>query len=153
MGDELHGGAGNDVIYASDSGSLLFGDSGNDWLYGGTGDDQIHGGSGYDYLMGGGGNDTFFFEGASGGSVSGNKMTTSPEGLDSGFDTVNFDFAFSDVISITSTVYTQIGTPTFDTLATEIQTIHGTFSLFDCDWMTFAGQNGMAITPTYDYHI
>jgi RTX calcium-binding nonapeptide repeat (4 copies)/FG-GAP-like repeat len=67
-GDEIHGGAGDDVLYAGLSSTdhdefdfdlnLLFGEIGNDQLYGDRGDDYLGGGEGNDTLEGSHGNDT-----------------------------------------------------------------------------------------------
>ncbi|WP_251876984.1 calcium-binding protein [Achromobacter sp. Marseille-Q4954] len=66
--DELHGGAGNDIIYGQGGSDLLHGDEGNDVLSGGTGNDTLFGDAGNDLLLrgkdndiryGGSGSDTF----------------------------------------------------------------------------------------------
>ena len=62
-GITVHGGDGNDVIWANSGNNLLFGDAGSDRLVGGGGDDTIVGGAGNDILHGGGGNDIFCFGG------------------------------------------------------------------------------------------
>ena len=64
----VHGGLGDDVIWANRVGedqgyNWLFGDAGNDWIIGGPDRDVIAGGSGDDTLHGGGGNDIFAFGG------------------------------------------------------------------------------------------
>lgn len=48
--DEIHGGAGNDVIYASDGHSTVFGDENNDIINVGNGTGLFDGGSGNDLL-------------------------------------------------------------------------------------------------------
>jgi uncharacterized delta-60 repeat protein len=53
--ENLVGGAGNDVLTATNSGSSLLGGRGNDILKGGAGDDELIGGAGNDTLNGGGG--------------------------------------------------------------------------------------------------
>ena len=60
-GVTVHGGDGNDVIWANSGANLLFGDAGDDRIVGGSGNDVIVGGAGNDYLHGGGGNDIFCF--------------------------------------------------------------------------------------------
>ena len=72
-GMAVHGGLGNDVIWANNVGenylwanqgyNWLFGDAGNDWIIGGSDRDVIVGGSGDDILHGGGGEDVFCFGG------------------------------------------------------------------------------------------
>ncbi len=63
IGDGLtiHGGAGNDVIWANKGDNFLFGDAGNDRIVGASGNDVIAGGIGNDRLHGGGGEDVFTF--------------------------------------------------------------------------------------------
>jgi len=58
---KIRGGAGDDIIWGSDNGSMIFGDAGNDRLVGGAGDDIIAGGAGNDSMHGGSGNDIFTF--------------------------------------------------------------------------------------------
>ena len=60
-GVAVHGGLGNDVIWANCGVNRLFGDAGNDRIVGGSGDDVIVGGAGDDTLHGGGGDDIFCF--------------------------------------------------------------------------------------------
>ncbi|MEZ5775708.1 MAG: calcium-binding protein [Hyphomicrobiaceae bacterium] len=67
LGDEVHGGGGNDVIRAARTDDRLFGDDGNDIIYGGDGNDQIEGGNGDDILRGDDGDDTI--EGGNGEDV------------------------------------------------------------------------------------
>ncbi|MBQ7178588.1 MAG: hypothetical protein IJS08_14330 [Victivallales bacterium] len=57
----VHGGLGNDVIWANSGDNLLFGDGGNDRIVGATGNDVIVGGVGNDRMHGGGGDDVFTF--------------------------------------------------------------------------------------------
>ena len=57
----VHGGDGNDVIWANSGANTLYGDAGDDRIVGGSGDDVIVGGAGNDTLHGGGGNDIFCF--------------------------------------------------------------------------------------------
>ncbi|MBQ4479067.1 MAG: AIDA repeat-containing protein, partial [Victivallales bacterium] len=59
----VHGGAGDDVIWANSGDNLLFGDAGNDRIGGGAEVDLIVGGSGDDAMHGGGGEDLFVFGG------------------------------------------------------------------------------------------
>ena len=54
----IHGGNGNDVIWANKGNNVLCGDAGKDRLVGASGDDILDGGLGDDSLHGGGGNDT-----------------------------------------------------------------------------------------------
>ena len=63
-GMTVHGGLGDDVIWANSGDNLLFGDAGNDSLVGAGGNDVLVGGSGNDALHGGGGDDVFVFGGA-----------------------------------------------------------------------------------------
>ena len=62
-GVAVHGGLGNDVIWANRGSNLLFGDEDNDSIVGGSGNDVIVGGAGNDTLHGGGGDDIFCFGG------------------------------------------------------------------------------------------
>lgn len=57
----IHGGDGDDVIWATGSDNDLFGDAGDDRIVGSTGFDLIVGGSGNDTMHSGGGNDIFAF--------------------------------------------------------------------------------------------
>ena len=79
----IHGGLGDDTIWAGHSSNTLYGDAGNDRIVGGTGDDAIIGGEGDDAMHGGGGNDTFFF-----GDDFGNDTV---EQLDDGTVTLHFE--------------------------------------------------------------
>ncbi len=56
-GMTIHGGNGNDTIWANKGSNVLCGDAGNDRLVGASGDDILDGGSGDDSLHGGGGSD------------------------------------------------------------------------------------------------
>ena len=58
---KIHGGSGDDVIWANNGENKLFGDAGNDRIVGGIDNDIIVGGAGNDSLHGGGGNDIFVF--------------------------------------------------------------------------------------------
>jgi len=58
---EVHGGTGNDNLWAGSSSAVLLGEDGNDRLIGSTADDILSGGAGDDSLQGGGGNDIFTF--------------------------------------------------------------------------------------------
>ncbi|MBD2680641.1 MULTISPECIES: calcium-binding protein [Nostoc] len=71
----LTGGAGNDVLTASNYWTFLFGGDGADNLTGGTGYDNLVGGNGNDSLVGGAGNDTLI-----GGA--GNDIVTGGAGAD-----------------------------------------------------------------------
>lgn len=57
----VHGGDGNDIIWANSGSNILFGDAGNDRITGGSGNDIICGGSGNDTICGGGGDDIICF--------------------------------------------------------------------------------------------
>ena len=59
----VHGGAGDDVIWANSGNNLLFGDGGNDRIVGAAGNDVIAGGAGDDAMHGLGGDDLFVFGG------------------------------------------------------------------------------------------
>ena len=59
----VHGGDGNDTIWASGGRNIIFGDAGNDNIIGGDYNDIIVGGTGNDTLQGGGGYDIFCFGG------------------------------------------------------------------------------------------
>lgn len=61
----VHGGQGNDQIYATDTriGVSIYGDGGHDQITGGTAGDRLDGGGGVDRVWGGTGND-FIFGGA-----------------------------------------------------------------------------------------
>lgn len=65
--DELHGGAGNDILYGQGGSDLLHGDDGNDVLSGGAGKDTLFGDAGNDVLLGGKGDDILY--GGSGGDT------------------------------------------------------------------------------------
>ena len=56
-GMEVHGLAGNDVLYGAEGGDELFGEDGDDNLEAMGGDDYLAGGAGVDYLAGGDGDD------------------------------------------------------------------------------------------------
>ena len=60
-GLSIHGGLGDDTIWANAGDNTLFGDVGNDRLVGAGGNDVIVGGVGDDSMHGGGGNDIFAF--------------------------------------------------------------------------------------------
>ena len=60
-GIAIHGGAGNDTIWANEGNNMLFGDAGNDRIVGASGNDVIAGGIGTDSMHGGGGSDIFTF--------------------------------------------------------------------------------------------
>ena len=60
-GLRIHGGEGNDTIWANKGDNILFGDAGNDRIVGASGNDVIAGGIGNDRMHGGGGNDVFTF--------------------------------------------------------------------------------------------
>ena len=57
----IHGGEGNDTIWASKGKNVLFGDVGNDRIVGASLSDVIAGGIGNDRMHGGGGDDVFSF--------------------------------------------------------------------------------------------
>ena len=57
----IHGGDGNDVIWANSGDNQLFGDAGDDRIIGSSGYDFIVGGIGNDRMHGGGGDDIFTF--------------------------------------------------------------------------------------------
>lgn len=66
--NNLDGGNGDDIIYASSAGDSINGGYGDDIIYGGDGDDDIYGGEGLsdsDIIYGGGGNDTISALGSS----------------------------------------------------------------------------------------
>ena len=76
--DDIQGGDGNDLIFASRGNDDVSGDDGNDTLFGGGGDDTIAGGDGNDQIYGGAGNDllrgddgadTFYFAGNHGNDI------------------------------------------------------------------------------------
>ena len=60
-GVKIHGGDGNDTIWANCGNNILLGDSGDDRIVGGSDNDRIAGGAGNDSLHGGGGDDIFTF--------------------------------------------------------------------------------------------
>jgi Ca2+-binding RTX toxin-like protein len=80
--DELHGGAGDDLLVATAGTSRLYGEGDDDKLMAGDGDDTLEGGDGNDKLYGGDGSDTL-----SGGS---------------GVDEAIFDHGFTLRINATS---------------------------------------------------
>jgi Ca2+-binding RTX toxin-like protein len=59
---ELHGNAGNDLLYGGSGSDTLSGEDGADRLYGGNGNDALWGGIGNDSLSGGNGNDSLYGE-------------------------------------------------------------------------------------------
>ncbi|MBQ3736144.1 MAG: hypothetical protein II855_04330, partial [Candidatus Methanomethylophilaceae archaeon] len=59
----VHGGLGDDTIWANKGDNTLFGDAGDDRLVGASGNDVIVGGVGNDSMHGGGGDDIFAFGG------------------------------------------------------------------------------------------
>ncbi len=62
---DMHGGTGNDQLFAGSGSSGLHGDDGNDILVGGAGNDTLYGDAGNDTFTGGGGNDTYYVDSAS----------------------------------------------------------------------------------------
>ncbi len=60
-GLSIHGGLGDDTVWANAGNNTLFGDAGNDRLVGANGNDIIVGGCGDDSLHGGGGDDVFAY--------------------------------------------------------------------------------------------
>lgn len=58
VGDQLFGGADNDILQGSLRREILVGEDGNDDLYGAGGDDRLIGGLGADFLVGGLGDDS-----------------------------------------------------------------------------------------------
>jgi hypothetical protein len=60
-GVKIHGGLGDDTIWANCGSNTLYGDAGNDRLVGASGDDILIGGIGNDSMHGGGGDDIFCF--------------------------------------------------------------------------------------------
>jgi len=58
VGDEFHGGAGNDTLRGWEGVDRLYGDSGDDLLEGGMDGDTLEGGDGHDTLEGGDGDDS-----------------------------------------------------------------------------------------------
>jgi glucose/arabinose dehydrogenase len=62
-GDDLSGGAGNDMIFAGSGKDLVRGGTGNDTLYGGNGNDMLSGDPGNDFIFGGDGIDVASFSG------------------------------------------------------------------------------------------
>jgi len=98
--DEVHGDGGNDRIWGAsghdmldggDGDDQLFGSSGNDGLVGGDGNDRLDGGSGNDVLNDGNGDDYVY-------AGSGDDVVYVGEGNDrfigsSGFDTIDFSGA------------------------------------------------------------
>lgn len=67
--DNIWGGGGNDVIYASVGADTIDGGSGNDRIHGGAGNDTITGGTGSDAMFGGENIDTFHLGEALAGDV------------------------------------------------------------------------------------
>ena len=74
-GVTVHGGLGNDVIWANGGVNRLFGDAGDDRIVGADGYDVIVGGIGNDAMHGGGGNDIFCFCGGWGNDTVGQTAT------------------------------------------------------------------------------
>ena len=60
-GLSIHGGLGDDTIWANAGDNTLFGDAGNDRIVGAGGNDVLAGGLGDDSMHGGGGDDVFVF--------------------------------------------------------------------------------------------
>ncbi|MDC9824833.1 DUF2974 domain-containing protein [Devosia sp. ZB163] len=67
--DNIWGGAGNDVIYASAGADKIHDGSGNDRAHGGIGNDTFHSGTGSDAMFGEADNDTFHLGDAEEGDV------------------------------------------------------------------------------------
>ncbi len=92
--DTLGGGDDDDSVTGGNGDDLIYGGAGNDTVLGGAGDDTIYGGFGNDTLSGGSGEDTFFFS------------------LNSGDDQIT-DFELDeDVLDLSETSFTDLGTLT-----------------------------------------
>jgi Ca2+-binding RTX toxin-like protein len=110
-GATIHGGAGNDTLYASSQKDAVYGDDGNDDLNGssdsdsvdgGPGDDRVSGGGGDDQVVGGPGRDSIHGDGADvldDGNDTIDAVDAEVDQIDCGFgaDLVNADAA--DVVS------------------------------------------------------
>ncbi len=149
-GDVIHGGAGGDEIIGSNAGSHLYGDGGDDFIYGGSGDDHLYSGTGFDRLYGGKGDDTFHV-GPGDAMVMGGMGYATDGGW--GTDTVMFDFGFEEVVSISTREVFDYYNPENHMLSTTVQMADRTLTLYDCDFMSFAGMNAMAIVSGFEYHI
>jgi extracellular elastinolytic metalloproteinase len=68
VGDELHGGLGNDTLLGSDAADKLFGETGDDHMDGDDGADLLYGGPGNDLMKGDYGDDVFKEEAAANGA-------------------------------------------------------------------------------------
>ena len=106
-GVKVHGGSGNDTLWANEGSNILYGDAGNDRLTGGADDDFLIGGSGNDSMNGGGGDDIFCFGGNWGSDtveqLAGGTVTLwFEEGSESGWDAENFTYS-DGVNSVTVT--------------------------------------------------
>ena len=97
-GLSIHGGLGNDTIWANNGNNTLFGDAGNDRIVGAGGNDVIVGGSGNDSMHGGGGDDIFAF--------GGNWGKDSVEQLADGKVTLWFENGSSDKWNASTLTYT-----------------------------------------------
>jgi Ca2+-binding RTX toxin-like protein len=62
LSNEMHGGAGDDVLEGGAGHDVLTGHGGNDRLYGGAGVDTLNGGAGDDYLEGGPDGDVYLVD-------------------------------------------------------------------------------------------
>ena len=96
--NDIHAGAGNDIVYGGQSADYLYGDDGHDGLAGGGGNDYLYGGNGNDYLLGGAGNDLLL-----GGAGADEYYFSAEDGQDTvytgetGLDTLEFDFASNEI--------------------------------------------------------
>ena len=97
-GLSIHGGLGNDTIWANSGNNTLFGDAGSDRIVGAGGNDVIVGGSGDDSMHGGGGNDIFAF--------GGNWGCDSIEQLSGGRVTLWFDSGSAAKWNVSTLTYT-----------------------------------------------
>ncbi|MBU1777952.1 MAG: putative Ig domain-containing protein, partial [Gammaproteobacteria bacterium] len=113
--DRIRGYDGNDILQGGEGGDTLDGGSGNDDLAGGAGDDVLLGGAGDDILRGGAGNDTLV-----GGDGVDAYVLAAGFGVDhivdSGSNTVQFNFAYSDIAITLENDSLKLGFPSGDVL-------------------------------------
>ena len=98
----LRGGLGGDLLVGNDGNDILWGEAAGDFLQGGAGNDSLIGGAGLDDLIGGAGNDQFVFD----------SLTISAER-----DTVRDFVRGEDLLSLSSSVFTALGSMAGGTLA------------------------------------
>ena len=94
----------NDIIHASERGSVIFAQGGDDTVFGGAGNDLIIGGAGDDSLLGGKGADVFLFNAEEGNDTIGDFNRAEGDIIvnvgDGVFGNIDGDFTASDVRAV-----------------------------------------------------